>query len=154
MRECAMKNDKKFRIQRIMWSVFPFLLALILALLCGENFFSSGKSCFIEINKITLDLEGTLLGFIITVVSILIAFNGSRLTEEVKQTGHFRTVLFIYLITCAELFISIAFSMCLVITKVYNVILCTIYLTLLFMAAFYMILCLFFLSLIVYTIFK
>ena len=32
--------------------------------------------------------------------------------------------------------------------------LCTIYLTLLFMAAFYMILCLFFLSLIVYTIFK
>ena len=145
---------EKFKMQRIMWSGLPFLLALIQALLCGEKFFSSGKSCFIEINKITLDLEGTLLGFIITVVSILVAFNGSRLTEEVKQTGHFRTVLFIYLITCAELFISIAFSMCVIITNVYDIILCTIYLILLFTAAFYMILCLFFLGLIVYTIFK
>lgn len=78
---------EKFKMQRIMWSGLPFLLALILALLCGEKFFSSGKSCFIEINKITLDLEGTLLGFIITVVSILVAFNGSRLTEEVKQSS-------------------------------------------------------------------
>lgn len=149
-----MKIEKKFRKQRIMCSILPFLLASILALICCEKFFSLGEERFIEINKITLDLEGTLLGFIITVVSILVAFNGSKLTEEVKQTGHFKTVLFIYLITCAELFVSIIFSMCISITGVYDVKWCMAYLILLFTAAFYMILCLFFLSLIVYTIFK
>lgn len=149
-----MKNEKKFRKQRIMCSILPFLLAIILALICLEKFLSLGECRFIEINKITLDLEGTLLGFIITVVSILVAFNGSKLTEEVKQTGHFKTVLFIYLITCAELFISIIFSMCISITGVYDVTWCMAYLVLVFTAAFYMILCLFFLSLIVYTIFK
>lgn len=149
-----MEMEKKFRMQRIRCSVLPFLLALILTLICCEKFFSLGKARFIEINKITLDLEGTLLGFIITVVSILVAFNGSKLTEEVKQTGHFKTVLFIYLITCAELFISIIFSMCIIVTEMYEVTLCAIYLILLFTAAIYTILCLFFLSLVVYTIFK
>ena len=149
-----MKIEKKFRKQRIMCSIVPFLLAIVLALICLEKFCSLGECRFIEINKITLDLEGTLLGFIITVVSILVAFNGSKLTEEVKQTGHFKTVLFIYLITCAELFVSIIFSMCISITGGYDVIWCMAYLILLFTAAFYMILCLSFLSLIVYTIFK
>ena len=114
---------------------------------------SISKNDFTDLIEIIIGLEGTMLGFIITAVSILVAFNGSRLTEEVKQTGHFRTVLVVYLVTCFELFLLIAFSVYMLISNVINIVCMNLFMIMLIASAFYILLCLVFLCLIVYTLF-
>ena len=53
-----------------------------------------------------LGIWGTFFGFVITAVSILIAFNGSSFTEEIRESGHYQTVIYIYIVTCAIIFVA------------------------------------------------
>lgn len=148
------KGNAKHNIRRVLMCVVPIIIAAVCSYL-SRNFISSiTETSFWEIVKVVIDLEGTMLGFIITVVSILVAFNGSRLTEEVKQTGHFKTVLLVYLVTCFELFMSIIYCVCILVASAYNVYIGTVFIALLITATIYIILCLFFLSLVVYTLFN
>lgn len=132
----------------------PIIISIILSFLFRKHIFAIKEDFFWEIVKVVIDLEGTMLGFIITAVSILVAFNGSHLTEEVKRTGHFKTVLLVYLVTCFELFISITYCASILIINAYSITVSIIFTALLVTAAIYIILCLFFLSLVVYTIFN
>ena len=47
------------------------------------------------------------IGFVITAVSILIAFNGSKFTQEIRESGHYQTVMFLYIVTCVIIFAAI-----------------------------------------------
>ncbi|MFT4006860.1 MAG: hypothetical protein QM683_15005, partial [Lacrimispora sp.] len=109
---------------------------------------------FIESVKMVIDMWGTLLGFIITVVSILVAFTGSKLTEEIKQTGHFKTVLYAYIMTCFNLLIAISVFIPVVINNLYSEVLFGVFIGALIVTLIDVALCLVFLSLVVYTIFK
>ena len=80
--------------RRAFLSVFPIALAIFVALRVTINMEIKD---FYEILKVVIGVWATLLGFIITAASILITFNGSKLTEEIKNTGHFKTVI-IYII--------------------------------------------------------
>lgn len=139
---------------RISMCIIPIVLASLLSVIFRKYFSVISAVSFFELVKVVIDLEGTMLGFIITAVSILVAFNGSSLTEEVKKTGHFKTVLLVYLVTCFELFISIVYCACILVVNVYNIFITIIFMALLVTAAIYIVLCLFFLSLVVYTLFK
>lgn len=149
-----MKAKRKHGIRRMLMCVVPVIIALILTSFFRGYITSICESAFFEIVKIVIDLEGTMLGFIITAVSILVAFNGSNLTEEVKKTGHFKTVLLVYLVTCFELFVSITYCVCILIGNIYSTLTSSIFTILLITASIYIVLCLFFLSLVVYTLFK
>ena len=70
--------------------------------------------------QVIIGVWATLLGFIITTVSILLTFTGSKLTEEIKATGHYKTILFSYLLTCFELLIFLLLSLLVLITGVYS----------------------------------
>lgn len=52
---------------------------------------------------IMIGVWGTLLGFIITAESILIAFNSGTITNEFKQTRHYMTVICQYTQTSIKL---------------------------------------------------
>lgn len=56
---------------------------------------------------IMIGVWATLLGFIITAESILVAFDNGTITNEFKQTGHYMTVIFQYTQTSIKLLIYI-----------------------------------------------
>ncbi|QRV22083.1 hypothetical protein I6K70_09840 [Lacrimispora saccharolytica] len=94
------------------------------------------------------------MGFIITVVSILVAFTGSKLTEEIKRTGHFKTVLYTYILTCFTLLIAISVFIPVIINNLVSDVLFCIFIGALIITLIDVAMCLVFLSLVVYTIFK
>lgn len=56
---------------------------------------------------VMIGVWATLLGFIITAESILVAFDNGTITNEFKQTGHYMTVIFQYTQTSIKLLIYI-----------------------------------------------
>jgi hypothetical protein len=74
----------------------------------------------VEIIKTLVGIWGTLLGFIITAVSILITINGKKHVKAFKASGHYSTVLFTYLITSISLFAATVFSVVVICFNVWN----------------------------------
>lgn len=132
-------------------TVFPIVLALIVVLNLP---ISMETNDFYEILKVVIGVWATLLGFIITAVSILITFNGSKLTEEIKSTGHFKTVLFIYMLTCTELLIGLTFFIVILCLKICSLLILQIFVANIIISMVDILLCLVFLFFMVYTIFK
>lgn len=106
------KAKTKHKIRRCLIACVPIIIGVFascIALhLMNKYNYQIDKSYIINIISTILDLWGTLLGFIITAESVLIAFDGNTLTKEIKETQHFKTVLFTYSLTCFELLLMIA----------------------------------------------
>lgn len=95
-------SKRKHRVRRGGIAVIPIVISIIFSLLIPVNV--TAESFFASL-QVIIGVWATLLGFIITTVSILLTFTGSKLTEEIKATGHYKTILFSYLLTCFELLI-------------------------------------------------
>lgn len=54
--------------------------------------------------KLMLDIWGTLLGFLITAVSLFLTIGDGKYMNTLKSSGHFTTVLYSYVICCIHLF--------------------------------------------------
>lgn len=137
--------------RRAFLSVFPIALAIFVALRVTINMEIKD---FYEILKVVIGVWATLLGFIITAASILITFNGSKLTEEIKNTGHFKTVLFIYMLTCIKLLIGLMFFIAVICLKIYSPLILQIFVASIITSMVDILLCLIFLSFVIYTIFR
>ena len=73
----------------------------------------------LDVSKVMIGLWGTVLGFIITAESILIAFDSGSITSEFKKTGHYMTVIFQYTQTSIKLLISVVvFVIVIVVNKI------------------------------------
>lgn len=70
-----------------------------------------------EVSKVMIGVWSTLLGFIITAESILVAFDGGTITGDFKKTGHYMTVIFQYTQTCIKLLSYIVAFICIIIIK-------------------------------------
>lgn len=146
-------TKRKHMVRRGIIVVLPMILAIV---------FSSNILMYIQINanefydvlKMIVGVWATLLGFIITAASILITFNGSKLTEEIKDTGHFKTVLFVYMLTCIELLISLTFFIGVLCFKIFSPVIVCIFVASVAISIIDVLLCLVFLSFVIYTIFK
>lgn len=57
-----------------------------------------------------LSLWGTLLGFMITAASILLAFNDGNIIKMLKDTGHYSTILMCYASCCIHLLVAIVYT--------------------------------------------
>lgn len=142
---------RKHMIQRGMLVIFPMVLAIIFS---AKTMLNISINDFYEILKVVIGVWATLLGFIITAASILVTFNGSKLTEEIKNTGHFKTVLFIYITTCIELLIGLAFFIWVLCFKLFSVLTLRLFVASIIGSMINVLLCLLFLSFVIYTIFK
>ena len=87
-------SKRKHRVRRGGIAVIPIVISIIFSLLIPVNV--TAESFFASL-QVIIGVWATLLGFIITTVSILLTFTGSKLTEEIKATGHYKTILFSYL---------------------------------------------------------
>ncbi len=103
---------KKTLKDRILLTVVPLIIGIIVSAIIYA---------YIKVNEIDtswfnaqsvigtlLGIWATLIGFVITAVSILIAFNGSSYTEIIRQSGHYFTIMFLYTVTSIVLAIGIA----------------------------------------------
>jgi hypothetical protein len=73
-----------------------------------------------EFMKFLLNTWVTLLGFLITAVSILLTFNGGQKSDIIKDSEHFPTILFSYLYFCFLLFVFLIFFVPVLFIQIWN----------------------------------
>ena len=132
---------------KIFITVMPMLVSilvfLILVLFKIESSLTETEG--IDNCKVMLGLWGTLLGFMITAISILLTVNDNRFIKMLKNTGHFKTILYSFSCCCINLSIAIVFSVVIIFAKVWNQILFNITVSLAVDTFLIIIICLYFL---------
>lgn len=113
----TMKNKAKHLLRRGVLTFSPIIFGMFVAnILCNKmkiNRVAIDSTNMVEVSKVLIGVWGTLLGFLMTAESILVAFSNGTITNEFKKTGHYMTVIFQYtqtsikLLTCVIVFICI-----------------------------------------------
>lgn len=101
----------KHTIRRLILTFGPILMGLIVSkqvcqIMIDKEFVIQSSSMF-RVVEVMIGVWGTLLGFIITAESILIAFSNGTITNDFKQTGGYITVIFQYTQTSMKLLLYI-----------------------------------------------
>ncbi|MDE5590069.1 MAG: hypothetical protein K2J60_13190 [Acetatifactor sp.] len=98
---------------RLFINFLPICVATALFFVIKRNVnmgkFMSPEEWF-GILEMMLSLWGTLLGFMITAASILLAFNDGNIIKMLKDTGHYSTVLMCYISCCIHLLAAVVFA--------------------------------------------
>ncbi len=100
----------------------------------------------VEVIKILLGVWATLLGFIITALSILIAMPGEDYLKALRNTKHYGTVLFTYICTCICMLAAIVFSSIVVLLDIWNELIFSIFIAFAANTVILLLLCLFFMA--------
>jgi hypothetical protein len=148
-----MSRTAKHTFRRIRIFAIPLLLGIVIGIirvtLFGKNQINIPR--MMDIATSMIGLWGTSLGFIITAESILVAFDGSYLTKEIKQSEHFKTVVYTYTLTCVELLFMIAFFSIIIIENYFSTILFGILYACLIVSLLDILLCLIFLGFLIFS---
>lgn len=101
----------KHTIRRVILTFGSVLLGLLISkqicqIMIDNEFVIQSENLF-GVVEVMIGVWGTLLGFIITAESILIAFSNGTITNEFKQTGHYMTVIYQYTQTSIKLLVYI-----------------------------------------------
>lgn len=75
---------------------------------------------WIEIVKTLLGIWGTLLGFIVTALSIILAISNSPFLELLNKSGHMKSIMFSYVITSLTLFGATSFGILVMCFNTFN----------------------------------
>ena len=119
-----MKSKRKHLLRRTLLATGSIAFGILVAyIICNEMErcgFLINASNMIEVSKVMVGIWGTLLGFIITAESILVAFEKGTITGEFKRTGHYMTVIFQYTQTSIKLLIYILVFVCIMVRNVFG----------------------------------
>lgn len=101
----------KHTIRRLILTLGSVLLGLVIAkyicqTMIDKEFVIQSANMF-NVVEVMIGVWGTLLGFIITAESVLIAFSNGTITSDFKKTGHYTTVIYQYTQTSVKLLIYI-----------------------------------------------
>ena len=106
-----MKNKQRHLCKRFCLFIVSIVIGVECACIICEVYtvknWKINTNNMLDISKMMIGLWGTVLGFIITAESILIAFDSGSITSEFKKTGHYVTVIFQYTQTSIKLLITI-----------------------------------------------
>ncbi len=113
-----MKNKVKHLSRRSFLTFSPIVFGMIVAyILCNEMKIKNvaiDRVNMVEVSKVLIGIWGTLLGFLMTAESILVAFSNGTITNEFKKTGHYMTVIFQYTQTSIKLLVCILIFICII----------------------------------------
>jgi len=119
-----MKNKKSHLFRRIrLFSssiIVGGLVSYMIFNVMRNNGFVINVENMIDVSKVMIGVWGTLLGFIITAESILVAFSNGTITSEFKKTGHYMTVIFQYTQTSIKLLFYIFIFIAVIVMNVFN----------------------------------
>lgn len=101
----------KHTIRRVILTFGSILLGTIISeLVCRimiDSKFAIESANMFDVVEVMIGVWGTLLGFIITAESILVAFSNGTITNDFKKTGHYITVIYQYTQTSVKLLIYV-----------------------------------------------
>lgn len=154
-----MENPKvsgAIKIDRATIMLLPILIAFLFYMfinkLCIKHAFVIGTCDGIDDFKTILSIWGTLLGFLITAVSILLTMGNGKFLDMLKDTGHYKTILLSYIACCVHLLAAIVFATVCIFCKIWSMkifsIMCALAIDILIIVA----ICLFFLFILVIRI--
>ena len=107
--------QKKDKIFITVIPIFMGIIAFVIMRFYGLEKIFSETTDVIEICKAMVGLWGTLLGFIITAVSILVALDTDKgIIRVLKESNHFNTVLYTFLKTGILLLVGIIFAVAII----------------------------------------
>ena len=125
--------------------LFAFFFFFIINKLCIKHVFVIDTCDGIDDFKTILNIWGTMLGFLITAVSILLTLGDGKFLDMLKETGHYKTILLSYIACCLHLLAAILFATVCIFCKIWSMqifsIMCAMAIDTLIMVA----ICLFFL---------
>lgn len=101
------KLDRKYIYKRIAIFVFPIIIGMIVQFLVKGIVQKTENENIREIIVCILGIWGSILGFIITVESIFVGFEGKNI-EVLRGTRVYKTMIFTFTLTCLELILCIA----------------------------------------------
>ena len=115
---------KAIRKDRIFIFLFPIIVAVIsffiFRFLFGKYNIEISATEGLDDCKLMLDIWGTLLGFLITAVSLFLTIGDGQYMNTLKSSGHFSTVLVSYVICCIHLFVAVVFALVVVFIKIWS----------------------------------
>lgn len=153
-----MGNQEIDRKAIIYTLLIPLILGIIITIV--SCFIIKKKEITIDSTKtlafinLMLGIWATLLGFMITSLSIMVGFKGSERTQIFIESKHYSTILFTYTITCMELFLCLLIFLPVLLINKITIVLYSIMLGLLLITAIYMFLSLLYLLLLIITVFQ
>ena len=74
----------------------------------------------LELIKTIIDIWGILLGFVITAVSILLTVGENSYINALVEANHMKFIIFSYVMSSVYLLVSIIFSLILLVVKIWN----------------------------------
>lgn len=114
----AIKRDRNFIM------IFPLLVAVMSYILiryaCNRYSFVINECDGLNNLSTMLSIWGTLLGFLVTAVSILLVMSDGKFLLMLKATGHYGTILWTYIICCIHLFIAVIVAVFCILTKYWS----------------------------------
>ncbi len=118
------QTSRAVKADRIIIAVLPIGISIaayfIVRYICKKIGFEISSVDGIEDYKIMLSIWGTLLGFLITAVSILLTIGEGKFLNMLKSTGHYQTILFSYVICCVHLLLVVVLAIVCVFIKIWN----------------------------------
>lgn len=118
------KTSKAIIKDRVIILFLPILISLLAFYVinnaCVKHSFIISEVDGIDNIKTMLGIWGTLLGFLITAVSILLALDDGKFLSMLKNTGHYKTILLSYIICCLHLFVAVVISVICIFVKMWS----------------------------------
>ena len=119
------KNNQNIVVKdRIFLSLIPLIIAIISFIIINSLIIHDKIE--IDINdgmedlKVMVSVWITILGFLVTSVSILITISGGNFINIMRESGHFKTIIYVFLLCCIHSFIALIFSLICVFCKFWN----------------------------------
>lgn len=100
--------------------IAPALICLLLELWFKHTLYNLSSFNGIDVTKTLLGIWATLLGFIITAVSILITMGGKEYIHAFKESKHYKTVLLTYCFTSFALLVATIFGIVVICINTWN----------------------------------
>ena len=123
---------------------------IILCKLSNMNYLIKSE-VWLEITKVLLGVWGTLLGFIVTALSIILAIGNSPFLKLLNDSGHIKTIMWSYAITSLVLFAATAFGIYIICFNDFNSLLLRIMIFFIFSTMLSLVISLFFLFTIIFN---
>lgn len=121
-----MKIQTKDRICINLIAIFiSALISILLFFYLFKANYCNSLAYGIDLAKMMIGIWGTLLGFLISSLSVLLALTGGEHLNNLKETGHFRTILACYIFSCIHLLIAIVVFIVVIFINFWNLIFLT-----------------------------
>ncbi len=145
---------KKNKFDRVIITIISIGIPLILACLLIRRLdnlnYNYADFNGIEIVKTLLGVWSTLLGFMITAVSILLSVNENNYIVAFRSSGHYHTIIYAHGLTCLILFSATVFSTIIMCLNIWNRICFFVFIMLIFSTFIALALSIFFLFFIIF----